>query len=201
MNRLIQIILLCVFASGLRGAVIVTFTPSPQAVTAMSMISVNAAISGLGAGSPPSVGSFDIFLGYDASLLTPTGVVFGNLLGIPDVEALTDVRFFTGIVEFTEVSLLANANLDALQPSGFTLATVNFNALRNGSAAFQYLGGPVDDANGNLIFGTKTIPEPATFMISALGLVLVASGHRYRSRSGARNAKNPGIRVPGLARR
>jgi hypothetical protein len=61
-------------------------------------------------------------------------------------EALTDSGFVGDIANAAEVSLLPTAQLDALQAPNFTLFTLNFTALRNGTATFQYLGGPVDMA-------------------------------------------------------
>jgi hypothetical protein len=54
--------------------------------------------------------------------------------------------------------------LDARQSSSFTLATLTFQALASGTANFNYLGGPIDDGNATLIFGSKqVVPEPPTW--------------------------------------
>jgi hypothetical protein len=152
----------------------ITLQIAPQLVTAGQTVNENVVISGLGL--PPEVGAFDLGVSYDPTLLRPTGITFGDFLGDPlQFEALTasNLSFAPNIVEGAEVSLLSNAQLDALQLPSFTLFTIDFLGIGNGAAAFQYAGGPVDDGNGSLIFGTKSIvPEPNTLLL--LGSVLLS---------------------------
>jgi hypothetical protein len=198
----------CCFAnSGLAANVILQLNPSSQPVSSGDSVPLVLSVTGLG--NPPSVGSFSIDIGFDSNLLSPQSVDFGNSLGDPTLsEALTSSLFGTGDVNVAEVSLLPNTTLDSLQTPAITLATINFLALGSGLAEFTYLGGPVDDGNGNLIFGTKTeIPEPATALGASLALVVLLLCSARRSGFGMRLASailvsgtvfatNPGFTPP-----
>src|SRR5262245_9225206 len=74
-------------------AVSLEFSPSAQTVAA-STVSVDVVVSGLAAGGPPSVGSFDLDVTFDPTVLSPIGVTFGPLLGDPNLgEALATFTF------------------------------------------------------------------------------------------------------------
>ena len=139
--------------------VVLKFSPSSVAVTSGQLLDVDVSISNLGNGVPPSVGAYDLDVAFDSSLLTPIDVIFGPFLGDPSLfEALTVFDLsIPGIVDFASVSLLTSAELDALQPSSFSLATISFMALADGAANFNFVGDVrVDDA-----FGIKlVIDEP-----------------------------------------
>jgi hypothetical protein len=161
---------------------------APQVVTAGQTVNENVVISGLGL--PPEVGAFDMFIGFDSFLLTPTNVGFGPFLGDPTLfEALTAFSLNASSVEAAEVSLLPTPDLDALQSNSFTLATISFDAPTSGTAEFSYLGGPIDDGNGVLIFGTKqVVPEPQSIVFLATCLVALPWLVRYRRPAGKRNS-------------
>jgi hypothetical protein len=152
------------------GAVLLSFVPSSATVTTGGTVNVDVRLSGLGNHSPPSVGSFDLFVGFNPTILSPTAVTFGPFLGDPlFFESLTSFDpSTTGIVEFAEVSLLLPSQLDALQPSSFSLATLSFSAIGNGTSPFILVGTQrVDDAFGDRL----AIPESATALLFGLGLV------------------------------
>jgi hypothetical protein len=170
-----SVILWAVLAIPLPASTIqLTFAPSSPAAAIGSPLSVDVIISGLGI--PPEVGSFDVFVGFDPSLLAPVDIMFGGLLGdlsMLQALTLTNLSAGPGIVEASEVSLVPTAQLDLLQSPGFRLFTVDFVGIGDGAVSFQYLGGPVDDGNGNLIFGTKSVvPEPNYFFFVATALLL-----------------------------
>src|SRR5215472_16253489 len=198
----------CLVTSQLAANVILELSPLSQPVTTGESVPLVIAVAGLG--NPPSVGSFSIDIGFDNSLLSPQSVDFGTGLGNPELfEAVISSLFGTGDVNVAEVSLLPNGALDSRQAPAITLATVNFLALATGNAVFAYLGGPVDDGNGNLIVGTKTaIPEPATSLGTALALIAMWFGAVLRRglgvrlmvpcllTAGALLATNPGFTPP-----
>ena len=165
------------------GPITLSLNPSSPVVTAGDSLSLDVVIAGLY--RPPEVGSFDVFVGYDPALLSPIGVTFGPFLGdLLLFEALADFNLFfaPSIVEAAEVSLLSTADLNVLQPASFTLFTIDFLGIADGAAAFHYLGGPIDDGNGDLIFGTKTlIPEPGSLWLLGGGVCALA-WRKLRSR-------------------
>lgn len=168
---LLSVLLFFCWCPSAANAVSVQLVPSATTASVGDTILLDITISGLGAPGPEEVGSFDVFIGFDPSMFAPTGVSFGLLLGDPLLfEALTDSSATANVVEAAEVSLLSVAELRALQPSSFTLATFSFEAIASGAVAFQNRGGPIDDGLGNLIAGTKTpLPEP-----SPISLILAA---------------------------
>jgi hypothetical protein len=161
-------------------AILLSLVPSSATVTTGNTVDVDVIISGLG--NPPSVGTFDLDIGFNTAILAPTAVTFGAFLGDPALfEALTAFDFGTpGRVEFAEVSLLSPSELDALQQSSFSLATLSFSAIANGTSPFFFAGNQiVDDAFGNKL----PIPEPATVLLLAAGLIALRTIRRPLRRS------------------
>jgi len=173
-----SVILSVMLVAPLSASVLLSFQPSSAVASNGSPLAVDVVISGLGL--PPEVGSFDVFVGYNPALLSPVDVTFGLLLGDPLLfEALTasDISSVPGVVEGAEVSLLTTTDLDLRQSASFTLFTVDFMGIGNGAVAFKYLGGPVDDGNGVLIYGTKTvIPEVHSSLLVGSALTLFCLG-------------------------
>jgi hypothetical protein len=163
-------------------AVSLTVEPSSFPIVPGEMVDVDAIISGLG--QPPSVGAFDLFMGFNPALVTATGVSFGPYLGDPLLgQALTATTFSPMEVEFAEVSLLAPADLDALQSPSFALATLSFTGVGSGLAAFAFSSGVVDDAFGAKLVVVAT-PEPDTWLLLATSLAgLLGYGFWHRQRT------------------
>lgn len=151
-------------------------------------------IDGLGSGAPPSVGGFDIDVAYDPATLALDLVVFGTRLGDPALfEALVSANFSSGLVDLGEVSLLSPAALDALQPAGFTLATLSFRVIGAGSSEITIANALVSDAGGSdppeapraitietlgSVAVVGAVPEPGAALAFALGLAVVAGALR-----------------------
>jgi hypothetical protein len=150
------------------ATILLSLVPPAAIVATGNTVNVNVSISGLG--NPPSVGAFDLDVGFNPAVLSPTAVTFGSFLGDPLLfEALTAFDFTTpGVVEFAEVSLLSPSELNARQSSSFLLATLSFVAISNGTSPFTFVGTPrVDDAFGNKL----GIPEPATAFLLGVGII------------------------------
>ena len=169
------------------AAISLELAPAALSPAVGDSFAVSVVVGGLGAvGSAPSVGAFELSLDYDEALLDLVGVDFGLLLGDPTAgEAFTDFVPGAGSVDVAEVSLLAAAALDALQPASFTLATVTFKASAAGESVLS-LGAPVvSDANGRALgiqllgsarvtAGAPAVPEPAALVTFATGALIVA---------------------------
>jgi hypothetical protein len=145
----------------------VDLIPSSFTVTSGQALSTDVFVSGLGASSPPSVGSFDVTVIFDPTLLTATGLTFGPFLGsVGSGEVLVSSTTVPGKISVAAVSLLTPAELDALQPASFSLASLSFVASASGSTALNISSKIVGDAFGDDL----VVPEPRTFLLLSVGL-------------------------------
>lgn len=194
------------------GQVQISLVPSSSKIHIGDNLFVDINISGLQSGGVDNLlGAWSLDLHYDSNLFVPLLVApagFGSQLGDTfALEALGTIDISTpGTIGLSLVSLLSNAELDALQRGGgnlldgFRLATVGLFApldlgYSGGSTALftsnivlsDALGNPLADANGvplpvqHLPVGIL-VPEPATLALVMLGLVgALAPKSRRRS--------------------
>lgn len=139
------------------------------------------------------VSGFDLNLAYDAAVLDLVGVTFGALLGDPVLDAITEVLPSPGLVNFVELSLLSDADLAALQPAGFVLATLTFDVIGPGSSTLTFVPGAAgsievlgaEATSLDLTVGSgsvESLPEPGSWMLCAGGVLAVAALRRRLSR-------------------
>jgi len=158
------------FASGV-GAVSLAFTPANQSVALGDPVTFDITISGLTSGAAPSLGVYDLDVSFDPGVLAFDSVLFGGLLG----ESTRDVDDSTpGTLNLFELSLLDEAELDALQPATFILASLTFNTVSAGSTdlvlSVNSLGDgpgdplPIDSVGSGSI---TVVPEPSTLTLTA----------------------------------
>jgi hypothetical protein len=170
-----------------------------------SQVTVTIGVSGLGAGTAPSVGTFDLDLGFDPLLLSFVSATFSNqldILGLGDIQAVAPS---VGSVNVFELSLDSASDLNALQLPAFTLATLTFDTLAEGVSPLTVSLNALGDADGNALEaniqngaitiqnGTPTnpTPEPNSTVLVAIGLLSIAMATRRirkRRRSGALSA-------------
>jgi hypothetical protein len=156
-----------------------------------SSVNVKISISGLGQASSPSLGAYDLDLGFDAGYLAFSGAVWGDALlgnqldlfnvgGNPSGAELVA----PGIINLYELSFDSVADLNSLQADGFTLATVSFDVLKAGSSQLTLSANAFADAEGNdlavitLSAPVTTVPLPPAMLLmlsGLLGLGLVGS--------------------------
>ena len=171
-------------ASSAAQAITLGFEPSSSEVSVGSSLDVNVVISGLGDSAAPSLGTFDLDVLFDPALFGLAGVAFGDpVLG--DQLDLFDSGSLSGFddsvpgtVNVFEISFDLPEDLDALQSGSFTLFTLTFDALAEGTSSLgaenltfgDSLGDPlsVDIAPGSIT--ATALPEPA-----ALSFVLLVS--------------------------
>ena len=131
LKRLSAILLLvCIAQAPVAHAVLLSVQPDTTFAANGDLVSLDIVVSGLGNFGPDSLGAFDVFMGYDATVLSFSGYSLNNLLGDLGGQAIdSSAGDLGGSVNIAEVSLLAAAMLDALQPDEFIMASLNFDVL------------------------------------------------------------------------
>ena len=110
-------------------AALIGLLPASTSVAPGDSILFDLSISELGNFRADSVGAFDIYIDFDASVLSFTGYSLGIFLGDVDRFRAIDVSSgdLGGVVNIAEVSLLSATVLNAAQPGAFILATLKFD--------------------------------------------------------------------------
>jgi hypothetical protein len=175
-----------VLNSPLAHSALIGLQPGSTLASTGDSISLDLVISGLGNFGPDSLGAFDISIGFDPSALSFTDYVFGDFLGDFDLFEALDVSSgaLGGTLNIAEVSLLSAIDLDALQPSGFTLARLNFTVTNLAAGAVTQVsvlsGAVLADANGDSLSATSGGPvivegRAATVPVPGTAFLLIAS--------------------------
>jgi len=125
--------------------------------------------------APPALGAFDLSVVFSPSIVSVQSVTFGPDLG-GSGEAVFSSSVTPGDLRLIGISLLSPADLDALQPDSFVVATINMQVNALGTSTFMLSPNSLSDEFGFAITLTKTetgevtgVPEPRT-----LGLAIVA---------------------------
>lgn len=172
--------ILLLVLQGSAYAIAIEVAPSTQDVSLGTTANVEINISGLGDGTAPSVGSFDLDLVFDPGILSFNNITFGDQLDILGSGSITGVdSSVLGVVSALEVSLDSISDLNNLQLPSFTLATISFNTLAAGTSALSLSLTALSDASGNPLSATlqngtinvTTVPEPATWLLFGVGLL------------------------------
>lgn len=187
------VVLALVVFGGLSRADAITLSLDPvtQDAGVGSLVNVAVVISGLTAAGPPSLGAFDISIGFAPGILGTPAAVFGDQLDVGGFGSVTIVdTSVPGAVSIAEVSLDTPAALNTLQADSFTLATLTFFAIGAGTTPLSLaLNAPLADAEGaalsDILFvnGSVTVigaavPEPTTAILlvcAVAGLAAVSS--------------------------
>lgn len=159
-------------------------------------VNVQISISGLGQGSAPSLGAYDLNLDFDAGYLAFSGAVWGDallgnqldLFNAGDNPSGAEL-IAPGTINLYELSLDSVADLYNLQADSFTLATVGFQVLKAGTSPLTLSANAVADAEGNGLAVTTlstpvtTVPLPSAMLLmlsGLLGLGLVGKARKSR---------------------
>ncbi len=161
----------------------VTFSLSPanQAIGIGGTASLDLNVSGLTDVGPDSLGAFALDVNYNDSILSFNAITFNNLLGdIANFEA--DASFddsTSGTVYLDEISWLFDWELDALQGTSFTLATLEFSGISAGTGGIDLAEISASDAMGfdltvstceNATVQVNAVPIPSSILLLGTGL-------------------------------
>jgi hypothetical protein len=161
------------------------FFPDFQGVVVGNQVDVDVVISGLGNGVAPSLGVFNLYIGFDPTILAFDSVTFGDpVLGDQlDLWILGSDTATTpgvGTVNLYELSFDSVDDLNDYQADIFTLATLTFDTLSLGTSSLDITinSEGLGDAYGNPLtadlysgsINVVPIPEPATLLLLCTGL-------------------------------
>jgi hypothetical protein len=171
------------------GAISLEFVPSDQTAVLGNPVDVGIRISGLNDFAPPSLGTFDLDVAFDPTILSFDHVSYGDpLLGDQlDLLGLGSIQITTpglGFVNLFELSFDPIGDLNALQQGDFLLATLTFNTLALGTAPLGISINTLGDAAGDALIASagrgtvSVVPEPATLLLMGSGLIGIWGGKR-----------------------
>jgi hypothetical protein len=174
-------------------AVSLALTPVNSVAAVGDTVAIAIEIAGLGVGTPPTLSSFDLDVGFDPSVLGFQSASFGTALGT-GADVLTSAGLLgPNSIDVAAASLLSSATLDAAQPASFVLATLFFKALAPGVSPLAIADAILADTSsvpgGNQIFvdalgaasvTVAPVPEPAALLVFGAGVLLVRGAPGYR---------------------
>jgi hypothetical protein len=177
-----------VFAS----TITVSVFPSSQAVTLGSLVNVALEVAGLGAQAAPSLGTFDLNLDFDPTILSFNSTVFGDpILGDQlDPTGLGNTINFSspgsGTVELFDLSLDTASQLNGLQPAAFILGSLAFDTIGAGTSPLNVTINAMGDADGNSLsagiqdgsLGVNSAPEPRPVLLVAVAVIVIVISTR-----------------------
>jgi len=198
-NKHLQYLLLTLLI-GLFGAqaaaVTISVEPSYTETRQLGIpISLDITVSGLTAGGPDSLGAFSMDLAFGSSILGYDSVDFGAFLGSTD-PLLFEADFFVdesglagspSTLYIEEISFLTNLELDALQGSSFTLATLHFTTVSRGLTLVRPQNVVLSDAYGfqlaapSIDVGRVYVDEPQSLWLLLIGSIALSLARRQRA--------------------
>lgn len=190
-------------------AAVLSVLPSSQTVNSGDTLSVDLRMSDLGDGTSPSIGVFDIDLLFDPLLLSFGSATYGTGLDVLGLGSLQIATLGVGSVNLFELSFDTIDDLNTLQPAAFTLATLTFTALADGTSVLTLFVNALGDAegsslpatlqNGSVTVGSPPptpVPEPESYALLLAGLFILGSVVRSRFKANGfycQNAEQPAV--------
>jgi PEP-CTERM motif len=179
------------------SATIISFDPLDQNVTAGTSTSVAVTIAGLGNSMAPSLGTFDLDVGFDPGILRFTSASYGDptlgdQLDLSGLGSIIITTPYTSSVNLLELSLDVPADIDSLQSDSFILAILNFDPIGTGVSSLGLTLNALGDADGYAVDAsvrdarvtvespTVSVPEPSTASLLIVGLAGLLTLRKHR---------------------
>ncbi|PXF55063.1 MAG: hypothetical protein C4B58_15295 [Deltaproteobacteria bacterium] len=162
-------------------AISIGFEPISQMVGVGDSVDVALVISELGIGYAPSVGTFDLDIFFDSTILAFNSATFGDSvlgdqLDLWGFGSLAEITPATGTVNLFELSFDTVDDLNTFQADSFTMATLTFDTLAVGTSSLDIGINALSDAWGAPLSAdvqggsVAPVPEPATVFLVGTGL-------------------------------
>ena len=189
---LVPTLLFAIHLSPTVQAAQITVTPSVAELQIAEELRIDLDISQLGDGVSPSISIFDIGLSFDPSVFSFTGVTFSDqldLFGLGSTQIVDDGLL--GSVNLFELSFDFSSDLDLLQLSSFTLASLNFDAISVGNSGFTASVNSLGDSLGDALTADITnasvrvtpsaasVPAPSSLALFVFGLAALRSARSF----------------------
>jgi hypothetical protein len=154
------------------GAILIEFNPQSQSALPGSDLFVDLNVSGLLSDTAPSLGVWDLDVGFNPTVLEFLSATPGDQLDLGFGSVFAVSPGIGDAMNLFEVSLASPADLDADQRDAFRLARLLFRATRAGSSPLTITLNQLGDSGGNPLFGVATpgsvvvTPEPSTLLLA-----------------------------------
>lgn len=189
-------ILILVFSqTTLASSITISFSPPSQSVSQGTTAKLSVQLSGLGQGTAPSLGTFDLLVNFNSSILTFSSASFGDptlgdQLNVDGLGVLSSVTPGGGSVDLFELSLDTSDDLNSLQAPGFILSTLTFGTIGSGTSPLSLTVNALGDAYGNSLTANlqagaitvqaAVVPEPPGLVLIATGLFSLEIFRKFR---------------------